>query len=1390
MDMVSAYCTVNKGDLPMDIHWTKNGGRLFTNDGIVVTRTSPRISVLNIESVRARHSGNYSCIATNGAVPPQIIPFAFGEEPVNTGENAGLQCMIQKGDIPINIKWTLNSRPIVNGEEGITLLKLSPKTSILNIANVAQHHRGLFKCIAENKAGSAFHTSELKVNVPPQIITFSFGDEALNVGDMFGAQCMASKGDLPLNIHWTLNSQPIVDGKDGFILLRLNPRTSSLNINFLESKHRGVYQCIANNKAGFTIHSADLKSEVSRGRIVTLSLFFSVWLSKLIFRFVPPQISPFDFGEETLNRGEVASVTCMVTKGDLPIDIYWTLNSALIVNGENGFNIMKMNKRTSSLNMESLEAFHRGNYKCIANNSAGFSEYVAVLEVNVPPQIQPFTFGDETANMGEIAGVFCMVPKGDLPLEIRWTLNSAPVINGEHRFTLQRMNPRTSSLSIDSLEAHHRGLYKCLAANKAGVAEYSAELVVNVPPQVLPFSFGEDTADMGEIASVNCVVPKGDLPLEIRWSLNLSPVVNGENNFSVLRLNKRTSSLNIDSLMAVHRGIYKCIASNKAGSSEYTAELQVNVPPQVMPFVFGDEPSNYGDSTAVQCAVFKGDTPLQLRWTLNGQPITDKNAGIRIIQMSTKLSSLSIDAIKGNHRGIFKCIATNEAGITEQSAELKNCALSSLVLVAPQIKPFSFGDDASNSGESVGVQCSITRGDLPINITWILNNQTLRSGDYEIIIGRMSTKASTLNIDYITAEHRGLYKCKAKNQAGEFSYEAELKVNVPPLIHPFSFDSEANEGDSVQLTCHIAKGDLPLKIRWTHNGLPLFSHLGVLTSKIGDRINLLTIESVKAINSGNYSCVAGNKGGQSTYTTELLVNVSQVILRSVVSYSDPQQILPQIIPFNYDDVINTGDSVDLLCQIQKGDRPIKLHWSFEHASDDLHSHSKQPVMRTNRISSKSSILSISSAKREHTGIYTCTAANAAGFTSYSTNLTVNVPPRITPFQFGGEPLNFGEPASIQCTIAGGDWPMSIEWLFNDYHLPAHLQIVTTKFTRHTYVLGVESVTADHVGNYSCVAKNQAGKTSYTTTLIINVAPKIAPFDFGEEPLNQGEPASVQCTILGGDLPINVTWLLNGRIIDRFHDIALARLGKRVNVLTVESVTAHHAGNYSCRAANKAGVTEHLAQLIALNFGEPVSVYCTIPGGDLPVSVIWALNRHPIMPDLDILTERRGQRIHSLMIDAIEAKHAGIYTCIASNLAGKTEHSAELIVNVPPRINPFSFGDEAMSYGEFVNVQCTVSGGDVPLNIYWTLNEKPFDDYLEIFTAKRGKRINELTIESVAAKHIGYYSCVAENRAGRVNHTAELKVNVNPIAQPSNLPECLVTSGDIPSFKSHKIEIMM
>lgn len=40
---------------------------LTTNDGIVITRASQKVSTLLIEAVKARHRGNYTCYAKNRA---------------------------------------------------------------------------------------------------------------------------------------------------------------------------------------------------------------------------------------------------------------------------------------------------------------------------------------------------------------------------------------------------------------------------------------------------------------------------------------------------------------------------------------------------------------------------------------------------------------------------------------------------------------------------------------------------------------------------------------------------------------------------------------------------------------------------------------------------------------------------------------------------------------------------------------------------------------------------------------------------------------------------------------------------------------------------------------------------------------------------------------------------------------------------------------------------------------------------------------------------------------------------------------------------------------------------------------------------------------------------
>lgn len=95
-----------------------------------------------------------------------------------------------------------------------------------------------------------------------------------------------------------------------------------------------------------------------------------------------------------------------------------------------------------------------------------------------------------------------------------------------------------------------------------------------------------------------------------------------------------------------------------------------------------------------------------------------------------------------------------------------------------------------------------------------------------------------------------------------------------------------------------------------------------------------------------------------------------------------------------------------------------------------------------------------------------------------------------------------------------------------------------------------------------------------------VAPQIAPFSIGDEPANWGEQVSAICSIVKGDSPIDIQWSLNGEpITARTHpDITIQKTGKKTSLLTIDSVTAHHAGEYSCVASNLVGSVTRSAVL--------------------------------------------------------------------------------------------------------------------------------------------------------------------------------------------------------------------
>lgn len=94
-----------------------------------------------------------------------------------------------------------------------------------------------------------------------------------------------------------------------------------------------------------------------------------------------------------------------------------------------------------------------------------------------------------------------------------------------------------------------------------------------------------------------------------------------------------------------------------------------------------------------------------------------------------------------------------------------------------------------------------------------------------------------------------------------------------------------------------------------------------------------------------------------------------------------------------------------------------------------------------------------------------------------------------------------------------------------------------------------------------------------------VLPHITPFEFEGE-LNTGDSVQLNCYVSKGDTPLNISWKLNGKDIPAAHaGITTFPLGVRSSVLTISSIEAENAGEFTCLASNRAGQVAHSATLL-------------------------------------------------------------------------------------------------------------------------------------------------------------------------------------------------------------------
>lgn len=95
---------------------------------------------------------------------------------------------------------------------------------------------------------------------------------------------------------------------------------------------------------------------------------------------------------------------------------------------------------------------------------------------------------------------------------------------------------------------------------------------------------------------------------------------------------------------------------------------------------------------------------------------------------------------------------------------------------------------------------------------------------------------------------------------------------------------------------------------------------------------------------------------------------------------------------------------------------------------------------------------------------------------------------------------------------------------------------------------------------------------------------------------------------------------------------------------------------------------------------------------------------------------------------------------------------------PPDIVPFSFGRTVVNEGDFAQVTCSVSRGDQPMKISWSLKGDVVSSEPSLTTTMIGTQTSILIINSVGYRHSGVYTCHASNKAGSVSYSTELRVN--------------------------------
>ncbi|XP_050520787.1 cell adhesion molecule Dscam2 isoform X37 [Daktulosphaira vitifoliae] len=613
---------------------------------------------------------------------------------------------------------------------------------------------------------------------------------------------------------------------------RIKQVSGTLIIREAKVEDSGKYLCVVNNSVG--------------GESVETVLTVTAPLNAII----EPTIQTVDFGRP-------ATLTCNY-EGNPVKTISW-LKDGKKLNSHDG----------RVLRIDSVRKEDKGMYQCFVRNEQESAQGSAELKLGgrfEPPHIKEY-FSDNTMQPGVSLHLKCIASGNPTP-EINWELDSKRLSSTERLRIGQHITLAgevVSYLNISSVHTNDGGHYKCVAVSKVGTAEHTAHLNVYGLPFIRPME--KKNIVSGENLFVTC--PVAGYPLEsITW----------ERENRQLPINRKqkvfpNGTLIIENVeRSSDQATYTCVAKNSQGhTAKGNLEVQVMVRPKILPFSFGELPSNSGDPVQVVCTVIKGDKPLSISWNFYGEELSS-NMGVTTMPIGDSMNVLSIPSVGPTNRGNYSCLAQNPAGYDSYRAQLLVNVPPRWIL-EPTDKAFAQGGDAK-------IECKADGFPKP-QVTWkkAIGNSP---GDYKDIkdlkLGNddIRVEEGTLTIHNIQKNHEGYYLCEAVNGIGSgLSAVITIGVQAPPHFEIKARNQTSVKGQSAVLEC-MAKGEKPIGIVWNMNNKRLDTkeenRYTIREEIMVDGVKSdLSIKITDRIDTAVFTCIATNSFGSDDSSVQLIV---------------------------------------------------------------------------------------------------------------------------------------------------------------------------------------------------------------------------------------------------------------------------------------------------------------------------------------------------------------------------------------------------------------------------------------------------------------------------------------------------------------------------------------